>query len=504
MKKLTYVYKCIISILIIITVNIMMLSVAFAENNTVTISKDYTSAEEGCTTETYQPFSAKVNISIDKATVKPGESFKITLSVDNISNADQVPLNLLIWDFATSAQARALYSVVNYPSMSCDNSNVTTRCIPDDGPTKAKCMNNNDSSYHIADTEVSLEFVVKEEITDNIELEFTNAVYLNNKYAAGKITLDPIKMKIAGRDNPYTVSAKPSVESVYLGRTFTVDVVASADEETDFAAVDTVLNYDKELVKPVSAEVKNLGTENGKALYYTDGTNGVTEDGKGRLTTYGGKTALDKNGLVVATYTFEAIKTGTAQFSITDPKIGKTDQTVEMSAAVGDPASVEITEIPEDVEIIYYHKYTACPYGKCIIKYTAKAMPAEGNAYFYGDEEQPLYYAGESEDGRPVFLGFTPTVVAPDLKPITEKTGNYVTLAYDGDLNKNGNVNAIDALIAYDLAVDSDFYRKDTEFSSLGTQERFEADVNRDYVIDAKDARAIMYMALGISDPSQD
>ncbi|MCL2045554.1 MAG: dockerin type I domain-containing protein [Oscillospiraceae bacterium] len=71
-------------------------------------------------------------------------------------------------------------------------------------------------------------------------------------------------------------------------------------------------------------------------------------------------------------------------------------------------------------------------------------------------------------------------------------SGVSVSIAYDGDVNRNGRVNVQDAQIVHDLYSN----RLLDGFSVFGMLERFEADVNGDGVVDSMDAQAIMYIIL--------
>ena len=337
------------------------------------------------------------------------------------------------------------------------------------------------------------DFYITLKLTQNVEDEKTPFTY-PVKISVSTGTVEPV-------EPAYEIAAKPSAESAYVDDTFKVDVVASANQTADLAAVDAVLNYDKDLVKPTAVETKNL--TKGEALYYTNGTNGVTTEGQGKIATYGDTASVGTDGLVVATYTFEALKAGTATFSIADgAKVGKSGETAEFAATSAAAASVEINEVPDEKILISNDVYKGAPTGKQVLKYISKNMPAEGSAYFYGDDTAPLYYAGDNDEGKHVFLGFVDSTLTLDtLGTVSEKTGTYETLAYDGDLNVTGSVNAIDALIAYDLS--NSIYAADTDMSKLSAKARLNADINKDGAVTAADARAILYKGLGINDPSK-
>lgn len=478
--------KSIVSIVSIALALNLTVSVAFAADTV--FSKKY-EMKDGS-------FSAEVNLTIDKVSVKPGESFTFTLSADNISNADKVTFKNLDWTFADSVEKGKYKAVAEVPVVKTAD-HLKPRMVLE---KRLKIEENSLDSYMVSDLKVSLTFNVKND-AEPTKLTFSNIFTLNDDPNNIRVNFDPVEINISNEDTPaeppatetsYTVSAKPSAESVYVGDTIKVDVVASADKAADLAAVDAVLNYDKDLVKPTGAKAGELLNKGEVPLY-------GKEDGKRRIAVVGDKTSVDDKGLVVATYEFEALKTGDATFSISDAKVGATGNPTDIDAKSGDPVSVEIKEIPDEKQLISNDTYKGAPTGKQVLKYIAKAMPAEGNTYFYGDDA--LYYAGEDADGKHVFLGFVNKDLTNEtVGDVAEKVGTIVALSDSGDLNGNESVNAIDALIAYDLA--SGIYSDDANMSKLSAKARLEADINRDGKVDAADARAIVYKALGMPVPS--
>ncbi len=357
---------------------------------------------------------------------------------------------------------------------------------------KTKALSEKDNSFSIepvftlADSEETLGYAEFSSVNINV----------------GTATPDP-----EPTETTYEISAKPSAESVNVGNSFTVDVVASADQDVEIAAVNAVIKYDSTLVKPVAAVSKALsngipadGKKDPSVTYHGDESGVDNPDGQGTIFLFGNKEKTGEDGLVVATYTFEALKSGNAEFSITEgATIGKSGETADFAAKSGAPAAVEIAEIPDKKIIISGDTYNGAPEGENVLKYIAKAMPAEGNAYFYGDNAEPLYYAGETAEGEYLFLGFVKESSTAALKEVSEKASSYVKLSDSGDLNDSGSVNAIDSLIAYELS--NGIYKSDTDMSKLSAKARLEADINRDDTVDSKDARAIMYKALNIQDP---
>lgn len=465
------------------------LSVAFATDNV--LSKEYSLSDS---------FTAKVNLTLDKATVRPGDSFSLNLTAENISNADKEKLNCLFWTFSTQAEKTAYLKSTDSPVIACD-SNLNPSILLG---KKLKIIENKSDDYSVSDIDISLTFKVKEN-AEPTQLNFTNSIAINSEASSDVIEIGSISVDVVDAsvetEATYTVSTETSADSVYAGDKFNVDVVASADQATDFASLEAILQYDKELVKPIGAKATAINTE-ATPLFYTDGSNGVTTDGTGKVYLYGKSEQTGTDGLVVATYEFEALKPGSASFSIADGagigRSGKPD--FDIKAISGAASTVEINVLPDEKYLISNADYKGAPDGKQVLKYVAKDMPANGNAYFYGEDASPLYYAYDDNDGKHVFLGFVDAALTNDtLAAVTEKAGKYETLSYTGDINRNGSINAVDSLIAYDLA--TGVYSVDSDMSILTAQRRLEADINNDGKVTAADARAIMFKALGIDDP---
>ena len=296
-------------------------------------------------------------------------------------------------------------------------------------------------------------------------------------------TIVPGKITVGSGGDPeptpatYTITPVASVSDVEVGDIFTVDVAVSADDAAaTFAAVTAQLDFDSALVEctGVTYGALTLGnaTTGGLIQYYD--TNSAT---------------VGSAGSVIATYTFEAIADGTAVFSIASgAKVGKSGSTAEIPATVGADATVVISAVA-DTSIILNAVYKGAPTGFNVVRYATDVFPGNDEAYFYGADTVPLFYAGTSE-GKYVFVGF---VTDTEALAVSLQAGTTVAIVYDGDINGNDTVNAIDALITHELA--NGVYAADM-FELLSAQQRFEADVNGDGVVDAADARAIIIKAI--------
>ncbi len=489
----------IVSVLAAIFLVISTVSVSFAAETV--ISKDLNAADNS--------YSAKLNLKIDKTEVKPGDNIEISMGVENVLNADKTKFIIGVFDIydTTKNEKEPFVNVLNSCEVSSTTDGLTvTNAVANAG--KVMFQNKTSADINISDFVVKLNLKIK----DNIESKVINlspGITVNSTNLTDKIYFGTVQISITDTPTPdptpteatYTVSTKPSADSVYAGDEFNVDVVASADQATDLASLEAILQYDKELVKPVKAKAKAINTDY-TPLFYTDGSNGVTTDGTGKIYIYGNSEQTGTGGLVVATYEFEALKPGNASFSIAKgARVGRTGKPdADITAISGATSTVEIKEKPDEKCLISNADYKGAPDGKQVLKYVAKDMPADGNAYFYGEDASPLYYAYDDSEGKHVFLGFVDAALTNDtLAAVTDKTGKYEILSYTGDINRNNSINAVDSLIAYDLA--TGVYSVDSDMSILTAQRRLEADINKDGKVTAADARAIMFKALGIDDP---
>ena len=489
--KFKNMFRRIITPLVIVAVIfVMTVSAAFAAETVM--EKDMTASD----------FTAKACLSISDTTVMPGDTITVKLWVENVENADtasRAQYRLGLFDNDPYSDVFEIGDVIVsdlFQFEAAFNGTGYVNCRPKDATTA-----------HVSDFEITVELKVKEDA----QIQVFELKPIFRAFPSSVVTADFGTVSIEITDSTsdpgsetespsYIISPVVTDTAKQVGDTFTVSAVVTADQaDAGLAAVDAVLNYDKNLVKPVSSSTATL-TE-GTAGYYGDGETGITTDGTGRINTWGTSVPVGDSGVTVATYTFEAVAPGDAVFSIADGAlVGQTANPAEIATTLGEPVTVTISEAPAEIGLISNETYKGAPDGFQILRYAANALPAEGNAFFYGEDTTPLFYAGQDEEtGKHVFLGFvdsTLTEVSPE--SVQEKSGEYITLAHDGDINLNEAVNAIDSLIAYDLSNGNQTYREDSGFAALSGQSRLEADVNNDGVVSADDARAAMYKALGI------
>ena len=252
------------------------------------------------------------------------------------------------------------------------------------------------------------------------------------------------------------------------GETFTADVILTSDTIPASACLDLTVNSDVAKVIAVTpAEGVGAGAQGSFAT-----------DGSTAKVSFYGNTAEAKDGLKVATVTFEAVKEGSASIALVS-----TEDSV--AGITGDPsAEYKITVPAAATQVtVKYPLLESVSFGGnyCLAKYTPNAALPNTQVVKYGD--QAMYLA---EDGS--WYCTIAKDVTPSLDSITVVEGTptaYKDLA-KGDVNENDRINIVDAQIAYDVAT-----AKFSGFDKLSALGVFKADVNNDKALDATDAFAI-------------
>lgn len=184
-------------------------------------------------------------------------------------------------------------------------------------------------------------------------------------------------------------------------------------------------------------------------------------------------------GLVLAEFSFEAVKDGTADFGIIEA-VAADEKASPCTTNTGDSLSVIINALP---------KVTTADFGSDykMVKYVADALPGEGNAYFIGDTVLtyvPAYATGDNA-GKYIFVMLSKD--EPTDTTVTTKAGTYGTIAEaTGDANGDTKTNIIDAQVVYYMTTKK-ITSSDTGFDWLNS------DVNGSCTLDALDAHAIQY-----------
>ena len=252
------------------------------------------------------------------------------------------------------------------------------------------------------------------------------------------------------------------------GETFTADVILTSDTIPASACLDLTVNSDVAKVIAVTP-AEGVGA-NAQGSFATDGSTAKVS--------FYGNTAEAKDGLKVATVTFEAVKEGSASIALVS-----TEDSV--AGITGDPsAECKITVPAAATQVtVKYPLLESVSFGGnyCLAKYTPNAALPNTQVVKYG--EQTMYLA---EDGS--WYCTIAKDVTPSLDSITVVEGTptaYKDLA-KGDVNENDRINIVDAQIAYDVAT-----AKFSGFDKLSALGVFKADVNNDKALDATDAFAI-------------
>ena len=261
-----------------------------------------------------------------------------------------------------------------------------------------------------------------------------------------------------------------SKETVKPGDTFTAEIIAY----TPFVLSCAQFNIaaDSNNVKLVSIE---KGT--GLALDAQGSFNATVESG---LVSFYGNSANAENGIVVATATFQAVSEGETSVLLNNLECGTSGNTFDKTDVKANSYDVTVA-YPGDFNVSKT-PYVAASNMKLV---TFVGTVNEGEVptckgtsmYKLGDSYVMLASAADAT-----------SLTRADFD-ITEGTAQVVSV--DGDINKNGKVNIVDAQLAYDIA--RGVY---TNFKAITQEGYLKADVNGDATIDATDAFAIQYYAL--------
>lgn len=263
--------------------------------------------------------------------------------------------------------------------------------------------------------------------------------------------------------------------------TVTLKLQLSATESKAISSFEASFTYDETMFTAVSAVAEDLG--DGVDVKATIKGLGNAAENKVSFMNYSGNIGTEP--VTVATLTFTAgLKTGDAEFKVTNAVIGYNETVTGTNADSLKNATVNVTEVKETG---IADDLTWVPENYKFITYTtaAKANYAyDGNLMYYSEKL--------SKDGKYVYLYITADDVDADgaeTKIAAASEGTCTSVAGDGDVNNDGTVSIIDAQIASDLS--NSLFK--SGFDPCTMLMRFEADVNGDMDVDAGDARAIQY-----------
>lgn len=270
-------------------------------------------------------------------------------------------------------------------------------------------------------------------------------------------------------------------DSVDQNGTVTLKLQLSATESKAISSFEASFTYDETMFTAVSAVAEDFG--DGVDVKATIKGLGNAAENKVSFMNYSGNIGTEP--VTVATLTFTAgLKTGDAEFKVTNAVIGYNETVTGTNADSLKNATVNVTEVKETG---IADDLTWVPENYKFITYTtaAKANYAyDGNLMYYSEKL--------SKDGKYVYLYITADDVDADgaeTKIAAASEGTCTSVAGDGDVNNDGTVSIIDAQIASDLS--NSLFK--SGFDPCTMLMRFEADVNGDMDVDAGDARAIQY-----------
>lgn len=272
----------------------------------------------------------------------------------------------------------------------------------------------------------------------------------------------------------------PSVEDIAAGGTFTTDVY--------MAASDGMLAGGQLELDCVGGTITNIALTEGL-------TNGEKSSDLSKISFYG-YNGDATNGIKVATVTVSTAETATEPVVLSIKDGGKAavsgsyyDKDVTLEDATKS-VTVNITE-----KDLFSCSTYADASGKYLVQYTGAVEDGKVVQYTSGSTVTDLYYSEKYSAW--VFLAdsdLSSTLSNADFSLVTgDKTS--VTIQYDGDVNKNGTINIVDAQIAYDLT--NNVYKT---FEALPMNMWLSADVNTEFGVAAGDARAIQCIIHGITE----
>jgi hypothetical protein len=311
-------------------------------------------------------------------------------------------------------------------------------------------------------------------ITDlgNGGLTLNGEDYDSYSFTAGSITI--------GSASPlYTVTADSTVTEIEAGESFNVDVKLAANPAVEnWASLEAYLRYDGARVAPGDG-----------VLPYDQGGVMISQENDGQVKLYisreGGATAVGPDGVSVVSIPFTAIAEGVdVEFKIENAKVSVTGQTGMTDATAGPAHKVTITAAQTPAPITFDTDFAGAPDGYKLLKYALDAKPAV--QYTYGGET--MHYA--NIDGSHYVTYIVANSVTADNAVAIVQTGISAE-EFDGDLNGDGDLEIVDAQIAYDLA--TGVHDDDDAFVKLSVAQRLSADVDADGDVDADDAHAIQY-----------
>ncbi len=458
-------------------------------------------SEEENSTQTFELSKSKssntytATIEVDKNQVNPGESFTLTVKKTDTNTIYSSSL-ILITGTDENTPMSDYFSVdsitVTHPNFLPDASpEIKVRDAKDEGETYNAVSVNFGKQSTAFSTEGEL-YSVSFKVNENAptgKLSFLNAVGTGSSFkyyikSNNVLTINSVDysgqfgfdIEIVG-DNASTPSitgALTAEESKYnCGDIVKVTAKLTPDAATKLSSGSLKFNYDTDKLTFTGAEVNQTLT-NGRATLYENKPGTCVAS----FTSEGDALDVTTDGFVLAEFSFEAVKDGTADFEILET-VAADEKAFACTTQTGDSLSVTINALPKVTTDDFGSDYK-------IVKYVADALPESGNAYYIGDMALTYVpaYAVDENAGKYIFVMLSKD--EPTDKTVTTKTGSYGAVTATGDANGDTKTNIIDAQVVYYMTTNK-ITSSDAGFDWLNS------DVNGSCQLDANDARAIQY-----------
>lgn len=275
----------------------------------------------------------------------------------------------------------------------------------------------------------------------------------------------------------YTASVSTDKDTYKTGDTVTVTAALTPDSAESLASGEMKFTYDAEKLEftNAAANTTNLGT--GAKSNVNDGVCVASFK-----TDSGSEVAVTGNTpLTLATFTFVAKAAGTADFTVTKA-VASAKEKLTGSTVNLPKSSTTVTLIDNNIKTEKFGSDYK------ILKYKADALPESGNAYYVGDTMLtyvPAYSQGDDAE-KYVFVALYKDGEEPAAPIVETKTGTYETINATGDVNKDTEVDIIDAQVV--------MYIVANKFTSATNGiDWLNSDVNGDGAVDSLDSQAIQY-----------
>ncbi len=286
-----------------------------------------------------------------------------------------------------------------------------------------------------------------------------------------------LNIKMTPPPATYTSSITADKESYKTGETVTVTAALTPDSAESLASGEMKFTYDTEKLEFINAAPNTTVLGDNAKSSVSEGVCVASFK-----TDSGSEVAVSEDTpLTLATFTFEAKAVGTADFTVTKA-VASAKEKLTGSTVNLPKSATSITLIANNIKIDTFGSDYK------LLKYKADALPESGNAYYVGDTMLtyvPAYSQGDDAE-KYVFVALYKDGEEPAAPMVETKTGTYETITATGDVNKDTEVDIIDAQVV--------MYIVASKFTSATNGiDWLNSDVNGDGAINALDSQAIQY-----------